>query len=694
MKKMFVVLFMLFSAFLISAQDKKADIVVLLDTSGTMLPYYTDINNRVLSELCSEFVRIGDTFHLISFAELPASEISQRVNDQSDVQKIVSRFSLLYPLGAYSDFLNALLYSLQYIASLDVYSQKVLVIISDGIFNPSRNSPYFTLEPRDVEKSIQKTVETMAGQGVYIYYIKAPFPENTELKDFAGNITQKDPAQNVLTTDESVMTEYATQLQNLSSVVSSDLNTVGDSGEDFIGSAMKLPLLSCPQDLGKKRYSFTLPLTITNNTQEQILLQLDKILIEGVNVLDTKIFISIKPEKSSELSVPITLPSSFASGQTVLKAQFIFADNVRTNPQSLEWSMVLIPGSSFLAGFTSSSIIIIVIIAALVACLIVLFIILSLSKRINNARIRKENEHSDTVNQIHSDIGTLSNAKVSSAKLTLPVMADKITSSASDLKTGTKPSVNKDSAKTLASASSGNSALQSNYTKPASLTIDSSKISSYNASLSAGQPSIAVSDAQKNSASQLANYKQDNALSLSASKPQVSSNKLMLPQMPKSSSTLNLPSLKSLALNSSVTPASSSEKIPLAKEGTIILELFVEGQTRKIGTRNIHALTAGSRKSVGGGLSIFSIFFVKVPSSIAEIRYDGHTCTLALLRPEYFPEAESNSIENCLNVPVTIRAENGFITTITFTEYESQTDKLNTLLLSVVPEEDKKKYIQ
>ena len=87
------------------------------------------------------------------------------------------------------------------------------------------------------------------------------------------------------------------------------------------------------------------------------------------------------------------------------------------------------------------------------------------------------------------------------------------------------------------------------------------------------------------------------------------------------------------------------------------------------------------------------IFFVKVPSNIAEIRYDGHTCSLALLKPEYFPEAETNIIENCLNVPVKIRSEHGYLSTIMFTEYQSQTEKLNNLLLSVVPDKDKKKYI-
>lgn len=702
MKKLVLVLLMLFSVFLLSSQDRKADIVVLLDTSGTMLPHYTDINERVLEELCSDFVRVGDTFHLISFAEKPASEISQKITNQNDVQKIVSRFSLLYPLGSYSDFLNGLLYSQQYIASLDVYTQKVLVIISDGIFNPSKNSPYFSLSAADVENSIQRSIQTMVSQGVYIYYIKAPFPQNTALKDFAGNLTnpsareqitdvQSDPDSTAADKDSDPLTEYATKLESLPSVVKTDLESITQESEDgFIGNALQMPQISCPQNIGKKRYSFTLPLTITNTSSSQIILQLDKVIINDRNVLDSTSFISVKPDSSSILSVPITLPSSYSSGETLLEAQFIFADNIRTNPQILRWSVVLIEGSSFFAGFTTSTIRILVIIAAVLACLIVLFIILSLSKKLSAPKKQEENEQPSAVNSLNSSLGTLNNAKVSTSKLTLPVIADKVTQTAQ--RVNDTPVTQKT---TVSTNTAQKNIITSVYSKPDPLAVDASKVSSMTLNLGAKQSAIPVSETQKKSADELANFKKDQTLSIAQSHSQAaaSSNKMVLPQITKSSSSLSLPSIKSLGFNSSVLPASSNEKIPLAKEGTVILELYVEGQTRKIGTRNIHALSAGSRKSIGGGLSIFSIFFVKVPSNIAEIRYDGHTCSLALLKPEYFPEAETNIIENCLNVPVKIRSEHGYLSTIMFTEYQSQTEKLNNLLLSVVPDKDKKKYI-
>ena len=84
-----------------------------------------------------------------------------------------------------------------------------------------------------------------------------------------------------------------------------------------------MPVISCPQNIGKKHYSFTLPLTITNSSSTQIILQLDKVLIDNKNVLDSTSFISIKPDSSSILSVPITLPSSYSPGETALEAQFI-----------------------------------------------------------------------------------------------------------------------------------------------------------------------------------------------------------------------------------------------------------------------------------------------------------------------------------------------------------------------------------
>lgn len=654
MKKIFLLAVFLFSVFILYSQERKADIVVLLDTSGTMLPHYNEINERILSQLCTDFVRLEDTFHLISFSDKPTTEISQRITQVSDIQKIVSRFSLLYPLGSYSDFLNGLLYSKQYIDSLDVYTQKVLIIISDGIFNPSENSPNYALLPSDVENSIQKAIRTMSSQGVYVYYIKAPFPQNIPLKDFAGNITNSYTATEADGQEQTEsLIEYASTLEKSDSVVSSDLSTNTDN-DSFVGKALLLPKLSCPSDLGEKKYSFNLPLTISNISDSQILLQLDKVIINDQNVLDSTSFITIKPNSSSKLSAALTLSSSMELGEQNIEASFFFADNIRTDPQTLAFTVSLVEGKSFFKGLSNTSLIIIVIVGAIVSCLLILFLILALVRKLENSKLSEEDEQPVAINTLSSSIGAITADTVSTSKLSLPTIADRIT------------------------------------------TAEIRKNAMHESNLQLGQTnnesSITTSATNKDSATQLAAFKKEDSLSL-GSQSQVASNKMLMPSLPKKPSSLSLPSLNSLKKQSSVQAASSSDKIPTKKEGTLILELFVEGQTRKIGSRNIHALKAGSRKSIGGDLSVFSIFYIRVPSNIAEIRYDGKTCSVALLKPEFFPEAESNIIEDCLNKPIKIISEHGFLSSITFTEYESETDKLNKLLLSVIPEDDKRKYI-
>ena len=144
--------------------------------------------------------------------------------------------------------------------------------------------------------------------------------------------------------------------------------------------------------------------------------------------------------------------------------------------------------------------------------------------------------------------------------------------------------------------------------------------------------------------------------------------------------------------SNNITPASSSDTIESKSDKDITLELHVEGQNKNIGKRNIHTLTPGSRRSVGGGLSSFSIFLVQVPSSIAEVRYDGEKCSLALLQPEYFPEAESNIIEDCINKSIKVKSDKGYEMTITIRPYENQTDKLNNLLLSIFDDSQKQRY--
>ncbi|MCL2231897.1 MAG: VWA domain-containing protein, partial [Treponema sp.] len=108
------------------------DVVVILDTSVGMSNYHWQTSDYLVGPFLREFLRIGDTFHLISFAETPRMEISRRIEGQGDVETIIGRLLLMYPLGSRSDVNSALAFAERYITGLPGNRPRKLLLISPG----------------------------------------------------------------------------------------------------------------------------------------------------------------------------------------------------------------------------------------------------------------------------------------------------------------------------------------------------------------------------------------------------------------------------------------------------------------------------------------------------------------------------------------------------------------------------------
>ena len=169
-----------------ATRQEAADVVVLMDTSGTVLPYYEVINKRVLQSIISKFVRIGDSFHLISFSAVPHYEMSQKINTEADLSRVVSRFMLLYQLGQSADFLSGINFAGQYMTQLPSQQAKILIVISDGIFNPPASSPYRNYSGEQVKTELAKISASIRSNGWKVYYVKLPFPSDAVIKDLDG----------------------------------------------------------------------------------------------------------------------------------------------------------------------------------------------------------------------------------------------------------------------------------------------------------------------------------------------------------------------------------------------------------------------------------------------------------------------------------------------------------------------------
>ena len=134
MKKTLLALILLwgigFGAF--SQPAGPVDLVVVLDTSVAMSNYYWETSDYLVGPFLREFLRVGDTFHLISFAETPRLELSRRVESAGDLEIIIARLLLMYPLGRQANIGSALSFAEGHIAALPVARPRMVVLISDG----------------------------------------------------------------------------------------------------------------------------------------------------------------------------------------------------------------------------------------------------------------------------------------------------------------------------------------------------------------------------------------------------------------------------------------------------------------------------------------------------------------------------------------------------------------------------------
>jgi len=131
-KNIFLVLLLLLTVVCTYGQNASPiDLVLLLDTSSTMSSSYDNVNNYITGDFLNEFLRVGDTFHLIAFSSNPKLDVARRIVGVGDVETIIGRMLLQYPVENGSNISSALTFTEQYITSLPT-RQKKIVLVSVG----------------------------------------------------------------------------------------------------------------------------------------------------------------------------------------------------------------------------------------------------------------------------------------------------------------------------------------------------------------------------------------------------------------------------------------------------------------------------------------------------------------------------------------------------------------------------------
>ena len=695
-------------------RQEQAEIVVMMDTSGTILPYYDDINKRVLTEINSKFIREGDMFHLISFSAKPRHEISQKITDASDLSKIVSRFMLLYQLGQNSDLLAAFDYAKDFTQNLKTGNkEKILVIISDGIFNPPKNSPYASYTPEQLKNKISRIASDIRGENWKVYFVKLPFPDNVIIRNIDGDVisdiagTAGGVSGNAGSTGSGTTSggSVGTGSSATSGTTSSGSGATGSSGHGTgstgngggasgstsvgnvgagsgTGGTNRTPVggtgsgssgasgaasgntsgqTGSENASNERSKTDTTGWSATSNENAAN--------AGGAGASGTDGYTDISGNVTGSLGVT---PSGLSNNPN---------EGLTLNDDNLKLPRVKFPSALEAVGTD-----------------------LPLSLQISNV--------SDEVVELNLESVSLSNGLQSA---TIPVTNGAVAiqpGETADIAAKLRlpkeafPKGNYDTELRLNFADN-KSVLPQVATLPLSV-----KPTWFEDFYDSGKFRIALiifailllflllllflflrgraSSSMLRAIGNSTGHESLNAFGVASSGTQQETQRAsndyakQLEEQRRAEARERSALLNKSSGDYSPHSQYTEQRIRVNRNLSGMTEIYVFNQNRSIGKRNIHVMKPGSQLSVGGGKGDdFIIFLVKFPAHLASVRYDGADYHLTIHKSKYFPYVKGTSVNNCIGKTITLVSDKGYHVGFTFREYEEPISKLNTILTSI-----------
>lgn len=707
-------LFVLFTPIFAQNNVKtNAEIVILMDTSGTILPYYEDINNRVLSEINDKFVRKGDTVHVLSFNADARYEMSQKINSEKDMSRVVSRFLLLYQLGKSSDFLTGLQYARQYGSNLPDTKEKILIIISDGIFNPPESSPYKNYTDDQIKNEIGLLAGSIRKKGWKVYYVKLPYPADAVIRGldgkefynpgggYAGTGSGSSGSQGAggstgggstsgtsgstssgggyagggstsgtsgSTSSGGSSTGGSTTSGTSGSTSSGGgyaggSTTSGNSGTDQGGSGNTGTGQGSLTDVSKdfKEASGAagseLPkdengkFTITDNAEDLPLINFPD---EGLEAHGNKLAFSFEVTNNSDEDVELYLTHIVIDNGVNISKIPVDSQNTKIKASEKDVPIrvsALLPDEYKEGNYN-----------------IIMRLEFAEGKRVLPQVMETSLAVFPTSFQRLKNSNVIWFILLGLILLLLLIFLIVFFTR----RRGSSPSSNQ-----VRYAAAGS---QINYQEedkryPHKLSEEDDHASRLNGFNSASSNTSIYSETKNFAGDGGSIYSADN-LDRVASQRQ--DDEVLRRRVLAASFAAKEPR------GTYMSPANFFETIEIKRNKSGMTEIYVLNQNRNIGRRNIHVMKPGTSLTLGGGKTDnFLIFLVPFPARLAQVRYDGQDYHLAILKPKYFPYEKSNVVNNCISKTVTIVSDKGYHVYFTFREYENPTEKLNSILTSI-----------
>lgn len=275
-----------------AAMASDVDLVVVMDTSESMFPYFEDLRSYLIEGLLKEKLHRGDTFHLLSFSGSPELETAVTLADERAAEKAFGRLALLHPLGRYTDLIAALRFVHQYVRQLPEGNAKTVLLLTDGIHDPPPGSPN-RLPPEEVRAAVRAAAEAIRREGWTVQALKVP-----------AEPTDADRANGL----PSYLDDIAAGL-GITVIPYEPARKA-----EVTGMLTGYPTLAFPGPLGEVGRRFTVPLRVRNFSKDPILVRLSGAQIDHVELLERPVEVAVPADSSGVLDARLRLPLSFPTG--------------------------------------------------------------------------------------------------------------------------------------------------------------------------------------------------------------------------------------------------------------------------------------------------------------------------------------------------------------------------------------------
>ncbi len=639
----------LFAFFSAAAEERSPiDLVLALDTSAGLYASRATLSEYLVGPLLAEHLRPGDTFHLLSFSDELRPELSRRIEGAEDVETIIARLLITYPLYPYTDYIGALDSLFVYVSTLQEMRPKTVLIVSDGEHAPPPASPHSRIDPTAAKGRIASLMDRFRNAGWKVDFINVPLDESRQRqlsrwkeRDARQAVVAQKPASAVAGPGEPAAARSPdSQPAETGRVAGAPIADARPRTDDVAesGKGQAARPVDSPTAAPSEKAAPAIPSEPVASKPEESPVPASVLPVPtDSSVADVGVDGAAANQAAEQALTPKTdsrpsnIPTPVAPGKLAEEEK-----RPSLVGKAISGALGAI-GGAMSAIFAAAAPYLLISLLVLIAVVAVLL----LAKFLRGAYSRP-NRYASRASGKRAEDRTVVRTAATSAPLKTPA------SSATPA-----PSVRASEAATARE-------VLAPIRQPAAA--DSRPLL------------VAPVKESKTLATPQSRQFQGPATGLAISGNSADRSYSGLP--------LKISRTREPKHKESLIPVTGQRTLRKA-EARIMLSLWVRDQNRNIGKRNVHLMKAGTTLSLGGGRSDFLIFLVSVPHRIADVHFDGETCALIPRRAGYFPDNGTDAIEDCLEKTIRIVSQKGFELYIRLEKFEDPLLKLNSFLHSI-----------